>query len=655
MINAVAKSSNLAPLLRGVSQAVPTSVKSLAPAVVISKPTVVASTPDRVKNIIPTGDIRLRSGPGVTTQVRYAHTDLSVPDFSNYRRSSTTDPSTKAKESDESRKSFSYLVVAGGAVASAYAAKTVVTQFVTSMSASADVLALAQIEVKLGDIPEGKSVTFKWRGKPLFIRHRTGEEIDKERQTSMSELRDPEKDEDRVKKPEWLILIGVCTHLGCVPIANAGDYGGYYCPCHGSHYDNSGRIRKGPAPLNLEVPPYQFMDEGLLVEKSPPALTKMGAFIFPLCHMRIWSLFRKLNRPLLTSNCASCSLPKQWKEFDEKDVKNHVANIFLCTQKEADLFVDSVKEEFAKDRCGRIEILRALRKKGFNVNNVISCKDVMKHSLESIRGRIKLSSDIFQEETPASVMSVLRLSDRDLERIKKFMATDDRKIEECSELFKCSKIETCQLFIRFPFLLRSKMSTMKSKLDLLTENNIPVNEVLKDLWVLTYTKNRLEERLREIHSMNIYPIKPWMLRCLPEVLLRTFCNRQENKAALAPHPNIVAYLSNRLGVPENEISLFAKKHPPVMRVHVAKMKEIIDYLLSEGYLAEKIVQTPRILCHSLETIQGRLNELKTRNYVPKTLSVLCNKINDQDDQLMNDLWDQILDSRLKDTSRTMNS
>jgi len=265
MINAVAKSSNLAPLLRGVSQAVPTSVRSLAPAVVSSQPLLVLSTPDRVKNIIPTGDIRLRSGPGVTTQVRYAHTDLAVPDFSNYRRPSTKDPAVKAKETDESRKSFSYLVVAGGAVASAYAAKTVVTQFVSSMSASADVLALAQIEVKLADIPEGKSVTFKWRGKPLFIRHRTSEEISQERQTSMSELRDPERDEDRVKKPEWLILIGVCTHLGCVPIANAGDYGGYYCPCHGSHYDNSGRIRKGPAPLNLEIPPYQFADEGLLV------------------------------------------------------------------------------------------------------------------------------------------------------------------------------------------------------------------------------------------------------------------------------------------------------------------------------------------------------------------------------------------------------
>ncbi|BES88486.1 Ubiquinol-cytochrome c reductase iron-sulfur subunit [Nesidiocoris tenuis] len=264
MIAAVAKSSTVAPLLRGVSQSVPTTVKSLAPAVVLSQPQVVLVTPDRLK-AVPTGDVRGRSGPCISTQVRFAHTDIAVPDFSHYRRSSSIDPKSKAKDNEENRKSFSYLVVAGGAIASAYGAKTVVTQFITSMSASADVLAMASIEIKLGDIPEGKSVTFKWRGKPLFIRHRTNEEIENERKTALSELRDPEKDEDRVQKSEWLVLIGVCTHLGCVPIANAGDYGGYYCPCHGSHYDNSGRIRKGPAPLNLEVPPYKFADEGLLV------------------------------------------------------------------------------------------------------------------------------------------------------------------------------------------------------------------------------------------------------------------------------------------------------------------------------------------------------------------------------------------------------
>ena len=99
----------------------------------------------------------------------------------------------------------------------------------------------------------GKNMTFKWRGKPLFIRHRTAQEIEAETSIDPATLRDPQHDNERVKDPEWLVILGVCTHLGCVPIANAGEFGGYYCPCHGSHYDASGRIRKGPAPLNLEV------------------------------------------------------------------------------------------------------------------------------------------------------------------------------------------------------------------------------------------------------------------------------------------------------------------------------------------------------------------------------------------------------------------
>ena len=155
------------------------------------------------------------------------------------------------------------------------------------MSASADVLAQAKVEIDLASIPEGKNVIIKWRGKPVFIRHRTESEI-KEAEgieyvmnllhvlpllrcsandfdCSINILRDPQKDEERVKKPEWLIMLGVCTHLGCVPIGEAGDYGGWFCPCHGSHYDISGRVRKGPAPLNLEVPEYDFPEENNLV------------------------------------------------------------------------------------------------------------------------------------------------------------------------------------------------------------------------------------------------------------------------------------------------------------------------------------------------------------------------------------------------------
>jgi len=197
--------------------------------------------------------------------VRFAHSDVQVPDFSAYRRDGTKDSQASSDTSAGSRRSFTYLLVGGGTVTGAYAAKTVVSEFVSSLSASADVLALAKIEIKLGDIPEGKNVTFKWRGKPLFVRHRTAEEIEAEQGVDVSSLRHQEDDSVRVKNPEWLVVLGICTHLGCVPLANAGDYGGYYCPCHGSHYDASGRIRKGPAPLNLEVPEYSFPEDGLLV------------------------------------------------------------------------------------------------------------------------------------------------------------------------------------------------------------------------------------------------------------------------------------------------------------------------------------------------------------------------------------------------------
>lgn len=147
----------------------------------------------------------------------------------------------------------------------AHGTKNVVAQFLSSMGATADVLALAKIEVDLTTIPEGKNAVFKWQGKPLFVRHRSQEEIDDARSVELSSLRDPQHDDDRVTKPQWLVLVGVCTHLGCVPIANAGEYGGYFCPCHGSHYDSSGRIRKGPAPANLDIPRHEFQSEELLV------------------------------------------------------------------------------------------------------------------------------------------------------------------------------------------------------------------------------------------------------------------------------------------------------------------------------------------------------------------------------------------------------
>jgi ubiquinol-cytochrome c reductase iron-sulfur subunit len=194
-----------------------------------------------------------------------AHTDIQVPDFTAYRRDATKSPTANSRESDAGRKTYNYLLTSALAMSGAYAGKSIATEFVTSMSASADVMALAKIEIKLSDVPEGKNVVFKWRGKPLFVRHRTPQEIDKERAVDVSTLRDPQPDEARVKDPAWLVCLGVCTHLGCVPIANAGEYGGYYCPCHGSHYDTAGRIRKGPAPLNLEVPEHVFEGDTLIV------------------------------------------------------------------------------------------------------------------------------------------------------------------------------------------------------------------------------------------------------------------------------------------------------------------------------------------------------------------------------------------------------
>ncbi len=139
-----------------------------------------------------------------------------------------------------------------------------------SMAPSAEVLALSTTEFDLSPIEVGQSVTIVWRGSPVFIRRRTAEEIKVAVDTPLEDLKDPEADSERVQSPEWLIMVGVCTHLGCVPLGQKagdpkGDYGGWFCPCHGSHYDTSGRIRKGPAPKNLPVPePIEFLDDNLI-------------------------------------------------------------------------------------------------------------------------------------------------------------------------------------------------------------------------------------------------------------------------------------------------------------------------------------------------------------------------------------------------------
>ena len=126
---------------------------------------------------------------------------------------------------------------------------------IDQMNPDSSVKALATTEVDVSRVEVGKTITVLWRGKPIFIRRRTQKEIDEALEVDLKDLKDPQQDSDRAKNPEWLVMIGVCTHLGCVPLGNKGEYKGWFCPCHGSHYDTSGRIRKGPAPTNLEILP----------------------------------------------------------------------------------------------------------------------------------------------------------------------------------------------------------------------------------------------------------------------------------------------------------------------------------------------------------------------------------------------------------------
>ena len=153
------------------------------------------------------------------------------------------------------------LFIATGA-AGAVGAGSVAWPLIHQMNPDASTIAAgAPIDVDLSAIAEGSIVTVKWRGKPIFVRHRSKKEIQEAADAPLAQLPDPQADAQRVKKPEWLVVIGVCTHLGCIPLGHSGDYDGWFCPCHGSVYDTSGRIRKGPAPKNLEVPNYVFASD----------------------------------------------------------------------------------------------------------------------------------------------------------------------------------------------------------------------------------------------------------------------------------------------------------------------------------------------------------------------------------------------------------
>lgn len=167
-----------------------------------------------------------------------------------------------------------FLYIATGAVG-AVGAAALAWPFIDQMNPDASTLALSSVEVDVSQVSEGQSITVKWRGKPVFIRHRTPQEVEEAKGVQVSQLIDPlarngniaadapATDENRTAegKEAWLVMIGICTHLGCVPLGNAGDYDGWFCPCHGSHYDSAGRIRRGPAPENMHIPTYQFLSD----------------------------------------------------------------------------------------------------------------------------------------------------------------------------------------------------------------------------------------------------------------------------------------------------------------------------------------------------------------------------------------------------------
>lgn len=163
----------------------------------------------------------------------------------------------------ETRRDFLLLATTAAA---GFGVAAVAWPFIDQMNPAADTLALGSIKVDISKIEVGQRITVKWRGAPVFIDHRTPEQIKAAEDTKLGDLKDPQADKDRVQKPEWLVMVGVCTHLGCIPKGQKsgdrkGEFGGWFCPCHGSHYDTSGRIRKGPAPRNLGIPVYAFLGD----------------------------------------------------------------------------------------------------------------------------------------------------------------------------------------------------------------------------------------------------------------------------------------------------------------------------------------------------------------------------------------------------------
>lgn len=180
-----------------------------------------------------------------------------------------TDATLDAVADEPSRRDFIYIATSAFA---AFGAGATAWMLIDQMNPAADTLALSTTEVDLSQVPEGGEITVSWRGKPVFIRHRTPADIEQAEAVDPSALRDPQSDDERlmpdaegVLHPEFLVMIGVCTHFGCVPLGNqSGAFGGWFCPCHGSVYDKAGRIREGPAPRNLDIPEYTWLSESVI-------------------------------------------------------------------------------------------------------------------------------------------------------------------------------------------------------------------------------------------------------------------------------------------------------------------------------------------------------------------------------------------------------
>lgn len=177
------------------------------------------------------------------------------------------------------------------------------------------------------------------------------------------------------------------------------------------------------------------------------------------------------------------------------------------------------------------------------------------------------------------------------------------KVKALADYFRCSEDAAATLIQKYNFLLKSSMESITAKLEALLEGGITKEELLNDLWILTYTVPTIEERLDLLKELNLTPVKPWLLRCSSHMLLRMATNRENNRLAMGHYKNVVDYLKERLDMTDSQTIVFSKKHPPVMHVKVAKLKEMIDFLYSEGFKPIQIYHTPRILCHSVVTIK----------------------------------------------------